>query len=88
MRRIILPREMTDILKLKPCDLIELTLDNDKICIKPYASNVETYNFIRNFILTNFETKDFNTKVDEQAIINVTEKLKEIINKDVIHKDF
>lgn len=87
MRRLIIPKEMTDILRLKPCDLVEITLDEDKICIKPYSSNVETYNFIRNFIITNFETKDFNSKIDEQDIINITAKLKDIVKEDIIYKE-
>lgn len=87
MRRLIIPKEMTDILRLKPCDLVEITLDEDKICIRPYSSDSETYNFIRNFIISNFETKDFNSKIDEQAIINITGKLKEIVKDEVIYKD-
>lgn len=87
MRRLIIPKEITDILRLRPCDLVEITLDEDKICLKPYSSNADTYNFIRNFIISNFETKDFNSKIDEQAIINVTEKLKDIIKEEVIYRD-
>lgn len=86
MRRLILPKEMTDILRLKPCDLVEIMLNEDKICIKPYQSNIETYNFIRNFIVTNFESKDYNSKIDEQNIINITEKLKDVVKSEIINK--
>ena len=59
----------------------------DEICIQPYSSDGETYNFIRNFIISNFETKDFNSKIDKQSIINITGKLKEIVKDEVIYKD-
>lgn len=87
MRRLIVPKELTDILRLRPCDLVELTLDENRICIKPYYSNVDMKNFIKNFIIANFETRDFNTKIDEQDIVNITQKLKDIIKEDIIYKN-
>ena len=36
MRRLILPKEMTDLLNLKPNDLLEIFLNKDSIVIKPY----------------------------------------------------
>ena len=86
MRRLILPKEMTDLLNLKPNDLLEIFLNKDSIVIKPYYSEVETYQFIKNFVVTNFEGKDYNRRIDEQALINITEELKESINRYVIQR--
>lgn len=87
MRRIVLPREMCDLLYLKPGDLIELNLNNGKIEIDFYSPDADVHNFIKNFIISNFESKHHNTRIDEQMTINITEQIKELIEKNVLEKD-
>lgn len=87
MRRIVLPREMCDLLYLKPGDLIELNLNNGKIEINFYSPDADVHNFVKNFIVSNFESKYHNIRVDEQVTINMTEKIKELIANTVLSKD-
>jgi len=87
MRRIVLPREMCDLLYLKPGDLIELNLNNGKIEIDFYSPDADVHNFIKNFIISNFEAKHHNIRIDEQMTINITEQIKELIEKNVLEKD-
>lgn len=87
MRRIVLPREMCDLMYLKPGDIIELNYNNGKIEIDFYSPDADVHNFIKNFIIQNFEAKYHNTRIDEQATINMTEKIKDLIEKIILEKD-
>lgn len=87
MRRIVLPREMCDLLHLKPGDIIELNQVNDKIEISFYSPESDVTKFVKNFIVSNFEPKHYNIRIDEQATINLTEKIKQLIQNELIEKD-
>lgn len=87
MRRIVLPREMCDLLYLKPGDLIDLNLNNDKIEISFYSPDADVHNFIKNFIVSNFEARYHNIRIDEQMTINLTEKIKKLIANEILDKE-